>query len=277
MFRRTYTRGRGGLPMGRLLIAGIVILFSLISYFGSQSTNPVTQEVQHISISPQEEIAMGLQAAPELAQQFGGLDRSQEDQQRVKEVGYTVVSRSAARNTPYQFDFHLLADPATINAFALPGGQVFITRALYDRLISDGELAGVLGHEAAHVVARHSAEQIAKAQLTEGLTGAAVIAACDMSDPNQVCAGTAQMAALVGQLINMKYGRADELESDFLGVCFMSQAGYDPQEMAVVMQVLAEESAGSQPLEWLSTHPDPANRLELIQQHIDNRDQCPVQ
>lgn len=277
MFRRTYTRGRGGLPMGRLLIAGIVILFSLISYFGSQSTNPVTQEVQHISISPQEEIAMGLQAAPELAQQFGGLDRSQEDQQRVKEVGYTVVSRSAARNTPYQFDFHLLADPATINAFALPGGQIFITRALYDRLISDGELAGVLGHEAAHVVARHSAEQIAKAQLTEGLTGAAVIAACDMSDPNQVCAGTAQMAALVGQLINMKYGRADELESDFLGVCFMSQAGYDPQEMAVVMQVLAEESAGNQPLEWLSTHPDPANRLELIQQHIDNRDQCPVQ
>jgi predicted Zn-dependent protease len=261
--------------MGRLIIAGVMIVISLLSYFGTQSTNPVTQEVQHVDISPEQEIAMGLQAAPEMAQQFGGLDRSQADQQRVKQIGERIISQSAARNTPYQYDFHLLADTQTINAFALPGGQIFITRALYDRLPDEGELAGVLGHEAAHVVARHSAEQIAKARLTEGLTGAAVIAACDPSNPNQGCAGTAQMAALVGQLINMKYGRADETESDFLGVCFMSDAGYDPQNMARVMQVLAEASSGNEPPEFLSTHPNPANRLEQIQQHIQNRDQCP--
>ncbi len=275
MYQRGYSRGRGGLPMGRILIAGAMIVISLLSYFGTQSTNPVTKEVQHVDITPEQEIAMGLQAAPEMAQQFGGLDPSQADQQRVKQVGMRIVNGSAARNTPYQYDFHLLGDPQTINAFALPGGQIFITRALYDRLPEEGELAGVLGHETGHVVARHSAEQIAKARLTEGLTGAAVIAACDPSNPNQGCAGTAQMAALVGQLINMKYGRADETEADFLGVCLMGQAGYDPQEMGKVMQVLAEASSGNEPPEFLSTHPSPANRIQQIQQDIQNMDQCP--
>jgi beta-barrel assembly-enhancing protease len=115
-----------------------------------------------------------------------------------------VAPPSTASTTPYQYAFHLLADPQTVNAFALPGGQVFITRALYDQLQTDGELASILGHETGHVVARHSAEQIAKAQLTEGLTGAAVIAACDPNSPNG-CVAASQMAAIVGQLINWNF------------------------------------------------------------------------
>jgi len=85
-----------------------------------------------------------------------------------------VVDRSAAGKSPYRFELHLLNDPETINAFALPGGQVFITEGLLKRLSTDGELAGVLGHETGHVVGRHGAEHIAKEQLTQGLTGAAV-------------------------------------------------------------------------------------------------------
>ena len=274
MYSRRSSRS-GGSPIGRLLIAGAVVVISLISYFGSQSTNPVTQEVQHVDMTPDQEIAMGIQAAPEVASQFGGLDSSQSDQQRVKQIGQQIVASSAASRTPYQFEFHLLADPETINAFALPGGQIFITRALYDRLPSDGELAGVLGHEAAHVVARHSAEQIAKAKLTQGLTGAAVIAACDPYSQSGACVGTAQMAALVGQLINMKYGREDELESDYLGVCFMNDAGYNPQDLMRVMEVLASAQSGQAPPEFLSTHPNPGNRMEQIQYNIQNIDQCP--
>jgi predicted Zn-dependent protease len=275
MYQRRYSSGRGGLPVGRLLIAGAMIVITLLSYFGTQSTNPVTKEVQHVDITPDQEIAMGLQAAPEMALQFGGLDASQADQQRVQQVGARIVGGSVARNTPYPYAYHLLADTQTVNAFALPGGQIFITRALYDRLTEEGELAGVLGHETGHVVARHSAEQIAKARLTQGLTGAAVIAACDPSNPNQSCAGTAQIAALVGQLVNMKYSRADETEADFLGVCLMNQAGYDPQEMGKVMQVLETLESGSQMPEFLSTHPSPANRLQQIQQDIQNMEQCP--
>jgi predicted Zn-dependent protease len=221
----------------------------------------------------EQEIALGLQAAPQMAAEFGGLDPSQQDQAIVDEVGNFIVQSSPAGRSPYQFEFHLLEDDQTINAFALPGGQLFITRALYDRLSTEGELAGVLGHEIGHVVGRHSAEHIAKAKLTEGLTGAAVIATYDPDNP--ASAGSAQVAALIGQLINLKFGRDDELESDFLGVCFMSDAGYDPRDMIRVMQVLAESRQGEAPPEFFSTHPNPENRIQRIQQAIQNLSACP--
>lgn len=267
-------RRRSGSPIGRLLIAGAVVVFSLISYFSTQSTNPVTNQVQHVDMTPDQEIAMGLQAAPEMESQFGGLDPNPTDQQRVQQVGAKIVSQSPAGSTPYQYQYHLLADSQTVNAFALPGGQIFITRALYDRLTNEGELAGVLGHETGHVVARHSAEQMAKARLTQGLTGAAVLAACDPNNPAS-CAGSAQMAAVVGQLIDMKYSRTDESQADFLGVCFMSDAGYDPNDMTKVMEVLQSLDNGQSQPEFMSSHPSPANRIQQIQQDIQNKDQCP--
>ncbi len=273
MFPGGYQR-RGGGCSGRLIMAAAVVIVSLITYFGSQSTNPVTKDVQHISMSPDQEIAMGLQAAPEMASQFGGLDPSQADQQRVQKVGQTIVQGSPAHTTPYQYAYHLLADNQTVNAFALPGGQIFITRGLYDKLQNEGELAGVLGHETGHVVARHSAEQLAKTQLTQGLTGAAVIAACDPNSPSG-CIAASQLAAVVGQLIDMKYSRADETEADWLGTCFMSESGYDPQDMVRVMQILQSLSQGQSQPEFLSTHPDPGNRIVQIQQDIQNLDQCP--
>jgi predicted Zn-dependent protease len=208
-----------------------------------------------------------------MEQEFGGEDSNTQDQATVDQVGNTVLQGSLASRAPYQFEFHLLADPQTINAFALPGGQVFITRALYDKLETEGQLAGVLGHEIGHVVARHSAEQIAKAQLTEGLTGAAVIAAYDPNNP--ASANSAQVAALIGQLITLKYGRDDELEADKFGVCFMNDAGYDPNEMIGVMKVLKAASSGNQPPEFFSTHPDPGNRIQRIQEDIQNMNSCP--
>jgi predicted Zn-dependent protease len=122
------------------------------------------------------------------------------------------------------------------------------------------------------VVARHSAEHIAKAQLTEGLTGAAVLATYDPENP--ATASTAQVAALIGQLINLKFGRDDELESDFLGVCFMNDTGYDPNELISVMQILAASRQGDQPPEFFSTHPNPENRVQRIQTAIQNLDSC---
>jgi predicted Zn-dependent protease len=261
------------LPLGRLLIAGLIVISSLVAYFGNSEENPVTGETQHVGITVEQEIALGLQAAPEMADQFGGLDPNTNDQAIVDEVGQHIVASSPAGSSPYEFDFHLLADDQTVNAFALPGGQIFITRALFDRLQREGELAGVLGHEVGHVVGRHSAEQIAKAQLTEGLTGAVVIATYDPENPTS--AGAAQMAVLIGQLVNMKYGREDELESDFLGVCFLNDSGYDPNDLIQVMRVLAEASQGQAPPEFFSTHPNPENRIEQIQNAIQNLNQCP--
>ena len=113
---------------------------------------------------------MGLQSAPQMAQEFGGLYEDEQAQQMVDQVGQRVAQNSAAKRTPYKYDFHLLADPNVVNAFALPGGQVFITYALFSRLETEEQLAGVLGHEIGHVVARHSAQRIADQQLTDGLT-----------------------------------------------------------------------------------------------------------
>lgn len=274
MYYRTVPTRRGGSGCsGRLLMAAAIAAFSLFSYFSSRQDNPVTGETQYIDITPQQEIALGLEAAPQMAAEFGGEDENPQDQAIVDEIGNRVVQTSPAANSPYQFDFHLLDDDQTINAFALPGGQVFITRALYDKLQTEGELAGVLGHEIGHVIGRHSAEHIAKAKLTDGLTGAAVIAAYDPNNPSS--ASRAQIAVLVGQLINLKFGRDDELEADALGVCFINDAGYDPNELVGVMQILEASQTGNRPPEFFSTHPDPGNRIQRIQEAIQNINSCP--
>ena len=266
-------RRRGSSCSGRLIFAALIAGASLFSYFGSRQDNPVTGETQYIGITVEQEIGLGLEAAPQMAAEFGGLDPDQTAQALIDDVGNLLVESSAASQTPYQYEFHLLEDDQTINAFALPGGQIFITRALFDKLQTEGELAGVLGHEIGHVVARHSAEHIAKAQLTEGLTGAAVIATYDPDNP--ASANTAQIAVLIGQMINLKFGRDDELESDFLGVCFINDGGYNPEELISVMQILAASRQGNQPPEFFSTHPNPERRVERIQEAIQNISSCP--
>jgi len=273
MYRYPTATRRGSSCSGRLIMAALIAGVSLLSYFGSRQDNAVTGETQYIGITVEQEIALGLQSAPQMAQEFGGLDPDESAQAVVDQVGNSVVQSSPASQTPYEYDFHLLEDPQTINAFALPGGQIFITRALFDRLETEGQLAGVLGHEIGHVVARHSAEHIAKAQLTEGLTGAAVLATYDPNNP--ASANSAQIAALIGQLINMKFGRDDEPEADALGVCFMNDTGYDPNEMVNVMEILEAASQGNAPPEFFSTHPSPENRIARIQEAIQNIASCP--
>ncbi len=267
-------RGRGGGSNVRLLMASAVVIVLLFTYFGSQSTNPFTKDVQYISMTSDQEIAMGLQAAPEMASEFGGYDSNAADQTRVRQIGLNIVYKSPAGTIPYQFAYHLLADTQTVNAFALPGGQIFITRALYDHLQTDGELAGILGHMTGHVVARHSTEHIARSQLTQGFSGAAILAACDPNSPNG-CIAASEAAAIVGQLINMQFSRADETEADWLGVCFMNNSGFDPQDMVKVMQVIDSLRQGPRPPAFLSTHPDPGGRISQIQQDIQNLAQCP--
>lgn len=252
----------------QLIIAAVIALFGIISFYSMRSENPVTGEIQHVGgITPEQEVALGLQSAPEMAQQFGGLDPDPNAQGLVKRIG-GEVSRNAAAKLPYQFEYHLLADAETVNAFALPGGQIFITRALFNELENEAQLAGVLGHEAGHVVGRHSAEHMAKSQLTGALVGAAGVAASDPNDPYRG-QRAAMMAGFIGQMVNMKYGRSDELESDTLGVRFMSEAGYDPRELLGVMKILEKAGGGrGKSPEFFSTHPNHGNRAATIEDAI---------
>lgn len=260
---------RSGIPI-KLLVAVVLAGFALCKYYSNSSMNEITGETQHISMSPDQEIALGLQSAPQMAQEMGGLSNNREATAIVKQVGQKIVQNSTARQTPYQYDFHLLADPQTINAFALPGGQIFITEGLLMRLSTDGRslsedmLAGVLGHEVGHVVARHSAEKMAQMELAQGITGAVTMATYDPSNPN-----TAYIAQSVANMIQMKYGREQELQSDNLGVRFMLEAGYNPELLIQVMEVLKQAAGPNRTPEFQSTHPDPENRQAEIQRAIE--------
>jgi predicted Zn-dependent protease len=256
---------RGGIGP-RLIMGLLVAAFAVFSYFSQQTTNPVTGEKQYVSVTPEQEIALGLQAAPEMIQQFGGVSQDAQASAAVAQVGQRIVQQSMAARSDYEYHFTLLGDRQTINAFALPGGPIFITEALLARLQTEGQLAGVLAHEVGHVIGRHSAERIAKQQLTQGLTGALVLSTYDPNDP--ASGRTAQMAMLVGSLINLKYGRSDELESDRFGVRLMTEAGYDPRALIAVMEVLASSREGGGAPEFLSTHPDPGNRRQKIEEAI---------
>lgn len=262
---------RSGGISPKILIAVVLAGFAMSKYYCNSSFNELTGESQHISISPDQEIAMGLQSAPQMIAQMGGEVKGTPYDELVRQTGQRLVAQTDAAKTMYngKFDFHLLADNQTINAFALPGGQIFITAALFQKLSTDGKsinqdmLAGVLGHEIGHVVARHSAEKLAQMELAQGLTGAVTMATYDPGNPN-----SGYLAQMVSNMLQMKYGRDQELQSDELGVRLMLQAGYNPEQLINVMEVLKQAAGPNRTPEFQSTHPDPENRKEHIKAAI---------
>ena len=260
-------RRRGRMPGGwkvRVLIFAGMAIFALITYFSQSSVNPITGETQRAG-DPAQDVALGLQAAPEMAAQFGGPSRDRQAQARVARIGADLLRGMRQvydlDSVPYEFSFTLLADGQTVNAFALPGGPTFITEALYRQLPADAEIAGVMGHEIGHVIHRHGAERMAKAKLQQGLTGAAVMATGDYS--------AGQIANVVGNFIQTSYGRDQEIESDVEGVHLTAAAGYDPRALIRVMEVLRDASGGApRGPEWSSTHPAPENRIAKIEATI---------
>jgi predicted Zn-dependent protease len=249
----------------RLVLGGLFAVFGLFNYFTAVSENPITGEVQRVKLSPQQEVVLGRQGRESVIAQYGGLDPNPTLQAYIEGVGERVVARSEAGESPYPFEFHLLRAPQTVNAFALPGGQIFLTTALLNRLDSEAQLAGVLGHEVGHVIARHGAEHLAKQRLGVMLVNAVGIAA---SDRPEQASQAALVAQVVNQLVQLKYGRDDELESDRLGMQFLVSAGYSPLGLVELMEILASVPSGAQPPEFLSTHPYPNSRITRLEELI---------
>ena len=252
-----------GRRWGRLLVALVIGAVAIISYLMKTEINPVTGEKQRVAMNVDQERVLGLAAAPEMTKKMGGaLDPANDASARlVAEVGARLVRLSNAARSPYadNFHFHLLSDPETINAFALPGGQVFITRGLFDRLANEAQVAAVLAHEIGHVIHRHSAEQMAKGQLGQTLTMAVGVASDDGRRGEMV-------EAAVNQMVQLKYGRGDESEADRYGLEAMAGAGYDPTAMLDVMRVLRGAAGNQRPPEFLSSHPLPETRLREIEE-----------
>lgn len=238
--------------------AARVVRGSMIVLLGACATNPVTGRRELALISESQEVSMGLEAAKQAASQMGVYPDSQL-QRYVNSLGMTLARSSERPNLPWSFT---VIDDPVVNAFALPGGPIFVTRGILGYMNSEAELVSVLGHEIGHVTARHSVNQMSRAQLAQiGLMGV-MIAKPELS-------GLADLGSQALGLMFMKFGRDDETQSDELGFRYMTNAGYDPAEMAEMFRTLERTSGGSERTpEWLSTHPDPGNRVAKTQERI---------
>ena len=231
-----------------------ILLASTLVTATACAVNPATGERQFMLMSESQEIEMGREADVTITESLG-LYESDALQSAVANIGNELASRSERPALPWSFK---LVDDPMVNAFALPGGFIFVTRGIMAALNSEAELAGVIGHEIGHVTARHSASQMSRQQLQQIGLGVGSILSSDVASVAGV------LSAGLG-LLNMRYSRGDESQSDELGVRYMSRAGYDPNALVGVFQTLALAGGGEGRLpEWASTHPDPVNREEDI-------------
>ncbi len=221
--------------------------------------NPATGERQLTLMSEAQEVAMGRQAEPQVLASFGAYP-DEEWQTYVKDLGRELAAASERPHLPWTF--HVLDDPL-VNAFAYPGGYIYITRGILSHFNSEAELVSVLGHEIGHVTARHSVEQMSQQQLAQLGLGVAAAASEDFRP-------YAGYAAAGLQVLFLKFGRDDERQSDDLGLRYMTRAGYDPAEMPNVFRTFdrMQDNSGRQIPNWQSTHPNPADRVGRIEAQI---------
>ena len=226
------------------------------------ATNPVTGKSELSLVSKEQEIQMGQQGAEEAKAAYGLVD-DQALQKYVSSIGLEIAKKTERPDLPWAF---YVIDDASVNAFALPGGPVFVTRGILGAMNSEGELASVLGHEIGHITARHSAQQMSQQQL----------AALGLGLGSILSPKVAELSGVIGQglqLLFLKYSRDDESQADALGFRYMMQENYDPRQMAAMFRTLDRETPDEGRLPaWLSTHPDPGNRYQTAMRRVESLD-----
>lgn len=225
------------------------------------AVNPVTGKSELALISESQEIQMGQQGAEDVRRTIGLYDDPQL-QSYVSAIGMKMAKTSERPNLPWSFQ--VVDDPA-VNAFALPGGPIFVTRGLMTAINNEAELASVIGHEIGHVTHRHAVEQLSKQQVAQlGLGVGAILS------PTVAKLGNVAGAGL--GLLFLKYSRDDEAEADRLGFKYAEQNGWDVRQMVDMFQILqrmSQAQGGGGLPEWLQTHPDPGNRIQATQARLD--------
>jgi predicted Zn-dependent protease len=235
---------------GRRAAAGVVALALLVS--SACASNPVTGRREVSFLSEAEEIAIGQRGDAEIRREMG-VYQDDELQRYVSGVGQRLAAVSHRPSLPWTFT---VVDVPAVNAFALPGGYIYVTRGLLAHLGDESELAGVLGHEIGHVTARHASQQF-----TRSTGGSIGVLLASIFVPGLAPFSDLASAGL-GTLF-LKYGRDDELESDRLGVEYAARAGWDPESVPRFLTTLSRLDAMSVRgvPNWLSTHPDPGSRV----------------
>ena len=241
----------------------LVVLLATLGY--AQSTGPEFPNPGNAHMSRDKQRQLGLQAAAQVYQQMPVLPDNSPETQYIRQLGEKLVATIPPEHS-WPFEFHVVAQKE-INAFALPGGPMFVNIGTITAAANEAQLAGVMGHEMSHVYMQHSAKQASKAQTTGMLAGLAEAALGATMGGTVAELGQAgiQMGA---QGLMLKYSRTDEAQADAVGAIILYKAGYNPQALAEFFKTL--ESQGGQPPQWLSDHPNPGNREQAIEKEIRN-------
>ncbi|MDX8404922.1 MAG: M48 family metalloprotease [Mariprofundus sp.] len=255
------------------MIKQIHILLLIVTLAGC-ATNPATKTSDFVMMSEAQELKIGQQAAAEVAKQLPLLSESDPLVAYVDRVGQKVAATADRPELFYRF---AVVDNATINAFALPGGYIYIHRGLLNHMNSEAELAAVLGHEIGHVTARHAVQQYTKAQAYQlGMAVTSIFV--------PVPYGSNMITDLVAMAVIKGYGREAESQSDELAITYLSRAGYDPQAVSGILQTLKrlsdldnkeKKDAGDKVEEYhgaFASHPETEKRIhDVIARYSDTQ------
>ena len=264
--------------MRRRPVTALAALLALALAACTQVRNPATGELQYTSLTPAAEKELGREEHPKALAEFGGQYADPKAQAYVERVGNRVKNASELKSEPFTFT---LLDSDVVNAFALPGGYVYVTRGLLALTNNEAELAGVLGHEVGHVTARHTAQRYDRAQAGQiGATAAQLAGAVlgGLLGGSEGAQMGGQLAGQAGSLGAQAYvqgsSREQEFQADQLGVRYLAAAGYDPEAMATFLATLQANDVYEQRLsgkgdgegqflgEWFRSHPRTPERVE---------------
>jgi predicted Zn-dependent protease len=231
----------------------MLFILTLCVFCSACVKNPVTGKRQLALMSESQEIAMGRESHPEILSEFGKVE-NEDLQKYCARIGNDLAKASHRPSLDWHFT---IVDSPVVNAFAVPGGFIYLTRGIIEHMNNEAEFAAVLGHEIGHVTARHSVTQISQGQLFNLGLGLGSI----FSSRFRQVGGLAQMGL---EVLMLKYSRDHERQADQLGLQYMAKCGYDPEQMSKFFQIfegMREESGQSIP-NWLSTHPSPPERIQ---------------
>lgn len=233
-----------------------VILLLPFFFYSGCAVNPLTGEKEFMLLSEEQDAEIGRKYAPEIEKQMGGRIENRKLQDYINSVGQGIARKSHDR--PFEYRFAALNDDS-INAFALPGGYIFVTKGMLKKLGTEAQLAGILGHEISHVVTRDTAALMSR---EIGIDLLLSVVATEQT-PQGVLVAT----DITRQILGLRYSRKQEQVADMGGVKYMVAAGFNPYGMVETMRMLEQEQK-SRPIEFLSSHPSPENRIEYLMERI---------
>lgn len=241
-----------------------ILILSLI--LASCSTNEITGRKQFLMFGPEKDVPMGVQAMDEIMKTQNVVTTGPLAE-RVRRLGLAIAAKSHRPDFPWNF---IVIKSDQLNAFALPGGQSAVYTKMAAAFPNDNELAAVMGHEIAHAVLRHGAEQVSRGQAQNIFFGVVAAVADQTMEDKENTQSVLQLAAMATQIgVTLPHSRAMELEADHNGAIYMAKAGYDPRATVVLWRKMAEMHKGSQrPPKWFSTHPTETQRIRQLEENM---------